>query len=551
MGDFKRNSVQSDNAAQSLRNAAVHHRETAKQTIINHILNQWTRNRGGRGGDWQVTVQVNGFDYLGNQGRPVRVIEKFDLDPTMVKDFKASAAEIQFKLDEKLFEMSDLMKAVLKGSVAEVHQLLRQGVDVNFKNILGVSAIQVLFQPEIFLRSSISHGFQASLLARENKADVDIARLLIDAGANLQVKGFHGESLLEMAMWNKKKEIAKMLVRSGAPIHGRPAQNSSDFAPRTPLQLACFKGYNDSQLVKELLAQGANTGNSTALIGVVLSEFPSAIEEAIKAENAASVQLLLNAGASIRIGILPPHVCHPDVCSPICVRSVLYNGGASERDLTSSGDLATSLTFYNGTSLTDCCRRAIYHQLLKVTTRVQYGASPAHNGCHDPRYHDAVSSLPLPDLMKQTLINQYGLDYCLEELVERWECPQLFNYAAHPMNIRIHGIDPLSIPMVLPVPTNPLQDPLQGLLNTWSAMQVPTSSSLVQSPAGQAQSNNSAQPPAVGHGGAMGTQAGALPPNSVALSRRAGLNQQQGRGIPVQAPRWQTQHSVQSLGFPW
>ncbi len=397
--------------------------ESPKQRIINHILNQWRVGRNNQGQDWQLTVKVHNC-----WGKYVKVIFKFNLPPTMVEEFKDREDEIMVELEDKLFEMSDLMKAVRKGSVNEVRQLLRQSVDVNFRNMLGTSALVVLLKPHAFSRCSMSRSGvpcpeqalqgkdrQRNLSPRD-KADINILHMLIEAGVDLNVKDHAKCSVLQMAMVAGKIELANILVRAGAPIiewvriSGRNPTMDNDI-PKTHMEFACSDECNDAELVRGLIARGAiNRRRAIA-----------AVQYAIKAGNAASVQLLIDAGVNVQTIELNPlsilHKCTPDTCSPICVMSVLYKAGVPLTTLVYGFvDMGTSLTFYNGFSLNDCARRAVYHQIVK-----SQGLSNQNFPCHSQSYRDAVSQLPIPDLVKKSLLNQYGMEYCSFPLRWQWE----------------------------------------------------------------------------------------------------------------------------------
>jgi ankyrin repeat protein len=67
--------------------------------------------------------------------------------------------------------------------------------------------------------------------------DVRAARLLIDAGADVNTKVEDGETALHRAVANQRKEIIRLLLDSGA------SKSERDDDGRTPKELAQLMGY--------------------------------------------------------------------------------------------------------------------------------------------------------------------------------------------------------------------------------------------------------------------------------------------------------------------
>lgn len=154
----------------------------------------------------------------------------------------------------KKFSTTPLLEMVYGGGVEGVQYILDQGVDVNLTDDLGESPIH--------------------LAAR--KGYVNIMRLLIQAGANLDARDAENETPLDYAIHNKQKEIVIYLIRNKAKFSqglgemvmvggGEGVQYAldqgvnlyqTDAQGKTPLHKAAQQG--DVEVAKLLLQVGAN-----------------------------------------------------------------------------------------------------------------------------------------------------------------------------------------------------------------------------------------------------------------------------------------------------
>lgn len=116
-----------------------------------------------------------------------------------------------------------LFEAAVKGDKQECRKLLRQGAAPNFFKDSGFYALHM-----------------ATL-----RNDIELARLLIDAGALLEAKDFAGHTPLALCSAIPGAQMAKELLRAGADI------NAQNMAKTTPLMLAA--GMGQIELLNALL----------------------------------------------------------------------------------------------------------------------------------------------------------------------------------------------------------------------------------------------------------------------------------------------------------
>jgi ankyrin repeat protein len=158
-----------------------------------------------------------------------------------------------------------LLEAVKKGTVSEVHSALGRGANVHCRDLNGSS---VLEQAERFEQN-------------------DIARILIANGADPNQRiGKRGNTLLHRAASSGNIGFAVVLLE-----HGVDA-NATNQSGQTPLHLVAGRGYE--YLAKYLLQQGA-TANVTTKHG------DTPLHIAARKGDSAMIQLLLNNGADLAI----------------------------------------------------------------------------------------------------------------------------------------------------------------------------------------------------------------------------------------------------------
>lgn len=120
-----------------------------------------------------------------------------------------------------------LHSAASENNRDSVHDLIRNGVDINYKDKRGNTALHI---------------------AMEN-GNVDCARLLMKKGASVRLKGHNGNTVLHIAASLGKYSIIAELVERGGEVEAR---NNDDL---TPLSFAVF--HDHPLCVKQLLNYGS------------------------------------------------------------------------------------------------------------------------------------------------------------------------------------------------------------------------------------------------------------------------------------------------------
>jgi ankyrin len=220
-----------------------------------------------------------------------------------------------------------LMWAVAQKQPAMVAELVNAGADVNARSTVNNWERQVTAEPRAIYRPA---GGLTPLLYAGREGCVECARLLVDAGAEINLADPEKISPLLMAVMNGQWDTAQYLIKKGA------NPNQWDFWGRAPLYAAVDLntiprgGRSDwpsldettpLQVVEMLLAAGANPnaqlklsppfrniGNDRGLDGM-LTTGATPLLRAAKALDAPAIAALLAKGADITLansrGITP------------------------------------------------------------------------------------------------------------------------------------------------------------------------------------------------------------------------------------------------------
>lgn len=192
----------------------------------------------------------------------------------MAKDLKVKESIIQ-KLEEAVTKAKEKEKERLMrmGKKEETLQKLKNEVNMN----APLSPFHQEFADLINQEGALENGFNIKnnrgitpLMFAALTGEHQIAKWLIELGADVNIKGVMGETVLMTALREMDVEMVKLLIRNGADVE---VQN---FEGETPLLLAT-KSFNTS-LIRLLVQEGADINKKT-------KEGVSALDIVIKNED--------------------------------------------------------------------------------------------------------------------------------------------------------------------------------------------------------------------------------------------------------------------------
>lgn len=165
-----------------------------------------------------------------------------------------------------------LMEAVRKNRVEEVKTLLARGVDVNERGTFGWTALWIAV----------------------DRGNVGLAKLLINAGANLNQRPDNGEPLFIRAAYvswaGQAPELVELLLAHGANVHARTA-----YGGQTALHSAVI--LSNPTVVRTLIKAGLNVNASDCAGNVPLGLAVLGTEREPPRGNLEVIRQLLDAGA--------------------------------------------------------------------------------------------------------------------------------------------------------------------------------------------------------------------------------------------------------------
>jgi ankyrin repeat protein len=240
--------------------------------------------------------------------------------PDAVKVLLDSGARIDAR--ETWGDTTALMWAVAEGNHQVVRMLIDRGADVNARSKFVPSATGRGFEgatpiagkPTQSAEDNAS-GLLSSLMFAAREGDVESARMLVAAGADVNARGGDGKDALGLAIFNGGYDVASFLIDSHANVNQADAQRftplfwavdrrNMETAPNFPWVVTA----DPLPLIKKLLDAGAdvnflvnNTPRARMRDGSPRIVFATALMRAAFSGDIELVKLLLSRGADPKI----------------------------------------------------------------------------------------------------------------------------------------------------------------------------------------------------------------------------------------------------------
>ena len=140
----------------------------------------------------------------------------------------------------------ELIEAVISNNYELVKKLIEDGININFQDLTTC---------------------YTALIYASQKGYLDICKLLIDSGADVNIQDKHGSSPLMFTIISSKKDICELLIANGAGV------NIQNCHGDTALTIASYQG--KKEICELLINAGAdvniqdNYGNSSLIYSII------------------------------------------------------------------------------------------------------------------------------------------------------------------------------------------------------------------------------------------------------------------------------------------
>jgi ankyrin repeat protein len=158
--------------------------------------------------------------------------------------FQLALANDALDINRKIDDFSLLCRAVNRGSIDIVRLLLQAGADLNRKDILGDQPLLLASSSPEITRLLLEHGSdvhaEGSLAetALVKSKSIDVSQVLLEYGAKIEASNYDGETALIRAISANRIDQARFLLERGANVNAKAKRSM-------PLTLAASSGRMD------------------------------------------------------------------------------------------------------------------------------------------------------------------------------------------------------------------------------------------------------------------------------------------------------------------
>ena len=256
----------------------------------------------------------------------------------------------------KASRKKQLVNAIDSGDIRLIEALIKDGTDVNF--ILNINATRSYSRNPEPLDSILIYACKSRNLYVDEPKRMEIMKMLIKAGANVNYVNNYGESVLTILIANAKSktpiivELVEFLIQNGANVN----QQTKD--GYTPLLRSCIE--SDITVVNILIKAGANLNNEND-IGL------TPLIYAVTWKKNDIVDILLKSGADINY--------RNKYGNTILIHTVMENRESMVPFLIQNGANLNIEDIHGDTALIKSCMRGntvIIDMLLKAGADINY-----------------------------------------------------------------------------------------------------------------------------------------------------------------------------------